>query len=166
MSLWMYQHGITRAWLWEPPCASAGVSAWYHLCVALGTCVCLCGCGCLVSLVHGSGSPCVSLRVYLGITRAWLWEPACVSVGVSAWYDSCMALGACVCLTGHCEHHFPIVVFSHPLSRQHLRGLVVPRLPVLGSTLLLYFSLLWDSVMGLICISLVFQLLRTSFCDE
>ena len=71
-----------------------------------------------------------------------------------------------MCLTGHCEHHFPIVVSSHALSRQHLRGLDVPRLPVLGSTLLLYFSLLWDSVMGLICISLVFQLLRTSFCDD
>ena len=33
--LWVYQHGITRAWLWEPACASAGVSAWYHSCVVL-----------------------------------------------------------------------------------------------------------------------------------
>ena len=64
------------------------------------------------------------------------------------------------------ERHFPTAVFSRPLSRQHLRGLVAPPSPVPGSALLLYFSLSWDPVVGLICISLVLQLLRTSSCDD
>lgn len=74
--------------------------------------------------------------------------------------------GARVSLTGRFEYPFPTVLLSRPLSRQHLRGLVVPPLLVPGSALLLYFRLLWDPVVGLICISLVFQLLRTSSCDD
>lgn len=93
-------------------------------------------------------------------------EPVCASAGVSVWYHSCMAPGSPREPHRPVEHHFPIAVFSRPLSRQHLRGLVAPPLPVLGSALLLYFSLSWDPVVDLICTSLVFQLLRTSSCDD